>query len=161
MKLLVTVSLIAVFAAAGASARTLQGVVTHVTDGDTLWLQADDASSPPMKLRLQGIDAPERCQAWGAEASAALASRVLRRHVQVHTQAHDTYGRTIGRVTLAGEDIAAWMVLQGHAWSYRYRRSPGPYAAEEQQARAARRGLFADTKAVEPRTFRRVAGPCP
>ncbi|HEY2926401.1 thermonuclease family protein [Piscinibacter sp.] len=147
-----------------ATAQAFSGVVTHVTDGDTVWVQPDAAGSAthrkPIKLRLQGIDAPERCQAWGAQAKAALESRVLHQRVRVRTRAKDSYERTLGNLRLAGVDVSAWMVEQGHAWSYRYRHGLGPYAAEERQARAARRGLFADAGAVEPRRFRKAHGPC-
>ncbi|MBX3623323.1 MAG: thermonuclease family protein [Rhizobacter sp.] len=136
----------------------IAGVVTHVTDGDTLWVRP--AEGAPLKLRLQGIDAPERCQAWGPQATQALAERVLHRQVRVRTRAHDDYHRSIGTLVLDGEDIGAWMVREGHAWSYRFRRSRGPYAAEENAARAQRRGLFAQPQAVEPRAFRKVHGPC-
>jgi micrococcal nuclease len=138
-------------------AQALSGVVTRVADGDTLWVRP--LGGKPVKVRLQGIDAPERCQAWGEQARAALESRVLHRQVAVRTRAYDDYQRAIAHVELNGEDVAAWMVREGHAWSYRYRRSPGPYAAQEQQARAARRGLFAQP-AVEPRMFRKTHGPC-
>lgn len=159
MKLALILAVLAALAGA-ASARSMHGTVTHVTDGDTVWLQPDDLSAPAVKLRLQGIDAPEICQPWGPQARAALEARVLRRHVQVDTRATDDYGRRVAKLHLATEDVGAWMVAQGHAWSYRYRRSAGPYAAEEQQARAARRGLFADARAVEPRLFRRQHGAC-
>ncbi len=138
-------------------AHALSGVVTRVADGDTLWVRP--ASGKPVKVRLQGIDAPEHCQAWGEQARAALAARVLHQQVQVRTRAYDDYQRAIAHVELHGEDVAAWMVREGHAWSYRYRRSPGPYAEQEQQARAARRGLFS-RPAVEPRVFRKTNGPC-
>jgi endonuclease YncB( thermonuclease family) len=85
---------------------------------------------------------------------------VLHKHVDIDTRAVDDYQRTLGKLVLNGEDIGAWMVLQGHAWSYRYRRSAGPYAAQEQQARIVHRGLFAATGAVEPRAFRKAHGPC-
>ncbi len=139
-------------------AHALSGVVTRVADGDTLWVRP--AGGKPVKVRLQGIDAPEHCQHWGEQARAALASRVLHRQVAVHTRAHDDYQRAIARVELNGEDVAAWMVREGHAWSYRYRRSPGPYAGQERRARAARRGLFGQPAAVEPRVFRKTHGPC-
>ena len=145
-------------------AGTLQGTVIRVVDGDTLWVRADAAgngkSGKPIKLRLQGIDAPERCQLWGAQATAALSERVLHQRVQLHTRAKDDYHRTLGNLLLNGEDVSEWMVLQGHAWSYHYRHSNGPYADQEQAARGARRGLFADAAAVEPRWFRRDHGPC-
>jgi len=139
------------------SAQALSGVVTHVTDGDTIWVRPEGAK--PVKVRLLGLDAPEHCQAWGLQAQAALASRVLNQTVRVRTRAYDDYHRAVGKLELRGEDIAAWMVLNGHAWSYRYRGSPGPYAEQERQARVARRGLFA-AAAVEPRAFRKLHGPC-
>jgi micrococcal nuclease len=145
-------------------AAQLEATVTRVVDGDTLWLQASATSSgkksKPFKLRLQGIDAPESCQAWGAQATAALSARVLHQRVQVQTRSKDDYDRTLGNIRLQGEDISAWMVSQGHAWSYRYRRSNGPYADQELTAKTAKRGLFAETAAQEPRWFRKAHGPC-
>jgi micrococcal nuclease len=149
-------------------AAQLEATVTRVVDGDTVWLQASATSSTaangkkprPFKLRLQGIDAPESCQAWGAQATAALSARVLHQRVQVQTRSKDDYDRTLGNIRLQGEDISAWMVSQGHAWSYRYRRSNGPYAEQELVAKTAKRGLFADTAAQEPRWFRKAHGSC-
>lgn len=147
-------------------AQPATGVVTRVSDGDTLWVRpdapaADGGRARPIKLRLRGIDAPERCQDWGPQAQSALAARVLHQRVELQAgPARDDYGRTLGNVLLQGEDISAWMVGQGHAWSYRYRRSEGPYAAQEQAARLSKRGLFADPRAVAPREFRKLHGPC-
>jgi micrococcal nuclease len=78
----------------------------------------------------------------------------------VQTRARDDYQRTLSNLWLNGDDVSAWMVSQGHAWSYHYRHSSGPYGTQEQQAQTARRGLFADPAAVEPRWFRRSHGPC-
>jgi micrococcal nuclease len=139
------------------------GIVTHVTDGDTLWVRVDGASarSKPKKLRLQGIDAPESCQAWGPQAAEALGHRVLHRRVQFETVAQDGYHRSIARVSVDGDDVAAWMVAHGHAWGDHYkRRDGGRYAVLEAQAKAARRGLFAQPGAIEPRVFRRMHGSC-
>lgn len=134
------------------------GTVTHVTDGDTVWVRA--GSARPVSVRLQGIDAPERCQAGGPEATAALTARVLRREVDVDARAVDRYGRVVAVVTLRGDDLGAWLVEGGHAWSPGFRRAPGPYAAQERRARAAHRGLFASEAAIEPSRFRRDHGPC-
>ena len=142
-------------------AHGFSGVVTRVSDGDTVWVAPDDAQRKPVKLRLAGLDAPERCQPWGAEASDALASRVLHRRVEVSTRAQDVHGRAIGSLFLDGDDVGAWLVGQGHAWSQRWQRSPGPYAVQERSARSERRGLFADAAAITPREFRRSHGPCP
>ena len=139
--------------------RTLTGVVTHVTDGDTLWVRTS-VHGEPRKVRFQGIDAPESCQTWGPQASAALAARVKFKTVQLHGRARDDYGRLLATVSLDGQDVGRWLVLNGHAWSYHYRKNPGPYAAEQQQARAAGRGLWSQP-AVEPRVFRKQHGACP
>jgi endonuclease YncB( thermonuclease family) len=143
-----------------AAAQAYTGMVSRVADGDTLWVQPDGKRGKPVKVRLLGIDAPELCQSGGRQARAALASRVLHRSVRVETRAVDDYRRTLADVRVNGEDVSAWMVSQGHAWSNRYRYSPGPYAEQEQQARAAGRGIFAQRDAQEPRAFRKVHGPC-
>jgi micrococcal nuclease len=147
-------------ACGAAQAERFVAVVTHVTDGDTLWVREEGRDRKPVKLRLQGIDAPERCQAGGAEATAALTARVLHQRVEVDARATDDYQRRLVVLRQGGEDVGAWMVEQGHAWSYRHRRARGPYAAEEAEARHARRGLFADPQALEPRVFRKRHGPC-
>ena len=151
-------------AGAALQAQVMHGTVTRVSDGDTLWLRpAPSAHEPrprPLKLRLVGLDAPERCQPWGGEATAALKARVLKRAVTVERRATDAYGRGLVVLRLGGEDVGAWLVAQGHAWSDGWRSSAGAYAAQERQARAARRGLFADPRAIEPRVFRRRHGPC-
>lgn len=141
-----------------ALAQGFQAEVSHVTDGDTVWLRAEGRA--PIKLRLDGLDAPERCQRGGEQAREALTARVLHRQVEVLTRAHDQHGRAIGTLQLEGADVGGWLVAQGHAWNARFRRHPGRYAAQEQAARAARRGLFADAAPELPRDFRRRHGPC-
>jgi micrococcal nuclease len=144
----------------------LSGTVTKVSDGDTFWLRpAHCGDTPtsgcrPVKIRMLGIDAPESCQPGGERAAQALRSRLLNQTVQVTSSSHDVYGRALGAVRLQGDDVGAWMVSQGHAWSYRHRRSQGPYVREETQARQAQRGLFADASPTEPRVFRKQHGPC-
>lgn len=152
---------IALAGPATARGRTLDGTVVRVTDGDSVWFKPDGADAKPFPLRLEGLDAPERCQPGGEQARDALSGRVLERHVQVVTHAIDDYQRTVGRLRLDGEDVGAWLVRQGHAWSHGYRRAPAPYARQELDARAAKRGVFADAQALDPRLFRRQHGPCP
>lgn len=135
------------------------GTVSRVSDGDTLWVRPA-AGGRPRKLRLHGIDAPEICQAHGQQARKALQRLVLRRQVEVQVLRVDDYRRPIARVLLDGQDLGARMVRDGHAWSYRYRHNPGPYLREEQQARGARRGLFAAPGPQQPYAFRRSHGPC-
>ncbi len=133
--------------------------VTYVTDGDTLWVRPAGGGKS-IKVRIDGIDAPEICQAGGDAARMALASRVVGRTVVVSTRRQDDYGRQVATIELDGEDIAAWMVSQGHAWSYQVRRDGSRYRALQIQARAERRGLFAQPGALHPRVFRRQHGSC-
>lgn len=137
--------------------------VTKVHDGDTVWVQPLSGSSQTpatLKLRLEGIDAPEICQEWGRRSRDALADRILDQIIEVRTDHNDAYGRALAKIGLNGEDVGAWLVLSGHAWSYRYKGDQGLYAEQESQARDVHRGLFADPLAIEPRQFRRDHGPC-
>lgn len=135
------------------------GTVTHVSDGDTLWVRPQRGGAP-RAVRIDGIDAPELCQAHGEASRAALVGRVLGQAVQVRVRRHDDYARALARVSLRGQDVGAWLVSQGHAWSYRYRSQTGPYAQQEGEARARRLGLFRQGGIELPREFRRRHGPC-
>jgi micrococcal nuclease len=148
-----------------------QGVVTFVSDGDSVMVRPASGGAP-VKIRIDGVDAPEICQTYGPASRQALQSRVMGRTVKVEGHRRDNYGRVLARISAnegAGGDVGEWMVRQGHAWSYRFRRDAGPYAREEEQARAAKRGLFAQMSPVppaqplqpiQPRDFRKQHGPC-
>jgi endonuclease YncB( thermonuclease family) len=142
-----------------ALAEVWTGHVTHVSDGDTLWIKAGRGSAP-RKVRLLGLDALELCQAGGVAARAALQALVADKPVQVRSNFQDTYGRELARLQVDGRDVGAALVNAGHAWSSRWHSSLGPYAAHEASARAARLGLFADPAALLPRDFRKRHGPC-
>lgn len=142
-----------------AGARAIEGRVTHVTDGDTIWVRPVEGGTS-LQVRLQGIDAPEICQAAGTQSRDALAARLLHRNVTLDVRAQDSYTRTLARVSVEGRDIGAWLVTQGWAWSSSFRRRAGPYAQEERTARAERRGLWADANPMEPRDFRKHNGSC-
>lgn len=153
--------LVAVAVGLASAAQALDGTVSRVSDGDTLWIKPHGGGRY-VKLRVQGIDAPELCQAGGAAAKRALEALALGRAVRVEGEQRDDHGRRLARLRRLddGEDLGARMVRDGHAWSYRYRDDAGPYLREEQAARAARRGLFAEPGALPPREFRRRHGPC-
>jgi endonuclease YncB( thermonuclease family) len=159
MRMLWILLLCAFGMASSQAAGTLQAKVTRVTDGDSLWLEPL-AAGAPVELRLEGIDAPEICQAWGPEAKQALAELVLGQQVSVKTVGRDMHGRTLGTVYLGTQNINKTLVQEGHAWSTRYKYDRGPYVADERMARALSRGLNRDGGAVMPRDFRRLNGPC-
>ncbi len=159
--------------AAGASEKSApnapwSGTVTHVTDGDTLWVRPATGGKP-VRIRIDGVDAPEICQTYGMAARKALSARLAKHAVTVQPSSRDSFGRLLARVTVTAKtspkvkgsaDVGEWLVREGHAWSYRYRRDSGPYAKQQATARAARKGLFATARPQEPRDFRKQHGAC-
>lgn len=135
------------------------GKVSAVSDGDTLWVRPETGGRP-RQLRIDGIDAPERCQTGGEASRKTLAAHVLDRRVEVTVRRYDDYGRALARLVVDKKDVGAYMVSSGHAWSYRWRSSPGPYSPEEVLARRAGRGIFASGGPELPRDFRKRHGPC-
>lgn len=146
--------------ATGDTPKVYAARVSRVFDGDTLWVKPLDGGRY-RKLRIDGIDAPEICQAGGIASRDALARRVLNQVVEVSVRLHDNYGRGLVKLTHQDDDVAAWMVVEGQAWSNRWRRSLGPFKDEEARARQGRKGLFSDASAELPREFRQRHGPCP
>jgi len=142
-----------------AQARVWTGVVSHVSDGDTLWIRPVDGSVP-RKVRLLGLDAPELCQAGGVAARAALQALVAGKPVQVNVNFQDSYDRDLGRLRVDGRDVGEALVSAGHAWSSRWHNNRGPYAAQEDAARAAGLGLFGDPAPEMPGDFRKRHGAC-
>lgn len=145
--------------AAVAQPRSYTATVVHVSDGDTVWVRPA-WGGPSIPIRIQGIDAPESCQSFGPQARQALQQRLLRQSVTVQERGRDDYQRTLARLQWSGQDVGSWLVFSGLAWSYRYRRSPGPYAKLESQARQARRGLWGQGQPIEPAQFRKLHGRC-
>ena len=138
------------------------GVVTYVVDGDSIRVRPLQGGKP-VSVRLDGIDAPEICQSGGDTARDALRRRVLGRQVVIEGKSRDDYGRLLARTLLDGDDVGARLVKDGHAWSYRYRGSAGPYAAQQRIAESAGRGIFAASSVppVYPAAFRKQHGACP
>jgi micrococcal nuclease len=142
-----------------AAAAQFTATVSYITDGDTVWVRPL-GDGPPQQVRIDGIDAPEICQPFGAQSRDALAARVLRHRVVVITRGEDDYRRTIGRLRMGREDVGAWMVSHGYAWSYRFRGHPGPYVRQERRARDAQLGLWSGGAVESPREFRVRHGSC-
>lgn len=142
-----------------ATPRTLEGKVISVADGDTITLL--DAGNRQIRVRLQGIDAPESGQAFGQASKRNLSDLVFDGQVVVEYEKTDRYGRTLGKVLASGHDVNLEQVKAGLAWHYKYyqnEQSPDDrrlYAAAETEARSARRGLWADPAPPPPWDFRR------
>ena len=105
------------FLAPFASANTFVGKVIKITDGDTLYVL--DANYQQHKIRLAGIDAPERKQAYGLASRKHLASIVAGKQVTIEYQKRDRYGRIVGKVWVNGIDACLEQVKAGFAWHYK------------------------------------------
>ncbi|MEJ8840399.1 thermonuclease family protein [Ramlibacter sp. AN1133] len=160
MRALVLLLATALYAGGALAGPGFHGVVTHVTDGDTLWVRPREGGEA-VQVRLLHLDAPEGCQSFGPQAKQALRERVLHRPVRVRPEGVDDYGRQLARVRHGREDVGAWLVRNGYAWSMTFRGKRGPYAPLEEQARGERRGLWALPGALDPRSFRQRFGRCP
>jgi endonuclease YncB( thermonuclease family) len=125
--------------AASASAEFFEGRVVRVIDGDTIDVLV---GSQTRRVRLFGIDTPERGQPWYAKAKRALGQRVFGKEVRVNDVDTDRYGRTVGEVYADNVCVGCELVREGNAWVYRkYTDDPVLYQLEA-EARAARRGLW-------------------
>lgn len=120
-----------------------QATVQRITDGDTIVVRTADFED--IRVRLYGIDAPERNQPGGKEAGAFL--RPLQgRLVTIIEMDVDRYGRTVALVESGGRSVNVEIVAAGWAWLYeRYCRADvcAEIKAAESEARAARRGIWA------------------
>ena len=143
-----------------ARAEVWSGWVSWVMDGDTVEV-VREGQREPVKLRIEGIDAPESCQPGGHEAREAMMVLALRKPVQVSDRGQDSYGRQIGRLSVEGVDLGAEMVRSGQAWAYSFRTGKGPYAALQRQAEKQKKGIFAAQEAaMSPPLFRKFHGNC-
>lgn len=130
------------------------GRVVGVADGDTITV-LDEMDNGRFRIRLYGIDCPEKKQAYGNKAKKHLSALVYGKRVSVRFSSIDRYGRILGRVYVSGKDISLVMLSAGYAWHYSQYDSSPEYAAAEKKARSAGVGLWADRSPVPPWVFRR------
>jgi endonuclease YncB( thermonuclease family) len=148
------VVVLAFYAEPDAKPHELTGKVVHIADGDTLTVL--DTNKVQHKIRLSGIDAPEKSQAFGNKAKEALAEKVHEKTVRVLWKEKDRYGRIVGDVHFGDRDINREMVHDGFAWWYR-QYAPKSKALEQAEAEAKKekRGLWHDKDPEPPWEFRK------
>jgi endonuclease YncB( thermonuclease family) len=138
----------------------VEGEVVAIADGDTLTVL--DRDKRQHRVRLLGIDAPERGQDFGERSRQSLADMVFRKQVHVIVPKLDRYGRKLGKVTLGRTDVNLEQVRAGMAWYYRqyeadvFKEDRVAYDRAEREARAAKRGLWAAPRPLPPWEFRRT-----
>jgi endonuclease YncB( thermonuclease family) len=141
-----------------AHAESLSGKVIRVSDGDTITVL--DLGNQQHKIRLMGIDAPEKAQPFGNKSRESLASMIAGRNVIVEWRKRDRYGRRVGQVFADSHDVGLVQIERGMAWHYKaYEREQRPedaqaYAHAELEAKAARRGLWYESGPIPPWDWR-------
>ena len=141
-----------------AAASELRGVVVGVTDGDTITVLDDGHKKH--KVRLAGIDTPERHQPFADRARQYLLTLAFKKQATLDCYKTDQYKRRVCRVWVEGKDVALAQVQAGLAWHYkRFEKEQTPserasYARAEDDARASRIGLWQSNRPVPPWEFR-------
>jgi len=144
-----------VFAARAKAPVRFTGKVVGVHDGDTFTILYKGKAK---KVRVNGIDCPELGQPFGRSARQYASGLIFGRVVTVSVFGRDRYGRTIGDATLAdGKLLSREMVRAGLAWQYTQYSKDKVLAALEKEARASKRGLWADARPVAPWAWRKAS----
>lgn len=137
-------------------AETITGKVVGISDGDTLTLLT--VGKRQVKVRLAEIDTPERAQPYGTRAQQQLSALAFGKQAELQVQDTDRYGRTVARVIVGGQDVNREMVLKGAAWVYRAYNRDNSLLANEAEAKAQKRGLWAlpEAERVPPWDWRKA-----
>lgn len=128
------------------------GQVVGVHDGDSITVLA--SGTEQIKVRLEGIDAPELKQPFSQSAKEALSTMVFGKAVNFERLKRDRYGRTLAVIFVGQTNVNLELVKQGFAWRYEaYSQDPVLLDAQN-SAKAAKRGLWADPSPVSPWEWR-------
>ena len=130
----------------------VQFKLKRISDGDTV------VTTENTRIRLWGIDTPEREQSHGADATAALTEMLHDQQLYLESKDVDRYGRTVGVIyTADGDEVNLEMVCDGHAWWYeRYANKASDYKQCQDDAQKNKRGLWAEEEPVAPWDWRRL-----
>jgi endonuclease YncB( thermonuclease family) len=140
-----------------AQADVLEGKVVGITDGDTVTVLVDRRE---VKVRVAGIDAPEKKQAFGQRSKEHLSDCAFGKAVAVEWSKTDRYGRTIGKVLAGGVDCGLRQIQDGMAWHYKaYAKEQSAtdraaYSEAESQSMARKSGLWSEPHPTPPWEFR-------
>ena len=130
----------------------MHGQVIDVLDGDTVKLRSD---WHVYKIRLTGIDAPEKQQAYGVQSKIYLEHLIADKDVSIKVSSCDQYGRYVGKIYLNGKDINGEMIRSGYAWHYYHFDSNPVYAVFMLDAQRSNRGLWQEAHPTPPWIFRK------
>ena len=138
---------------------TISVKVVGITDGDTITVL--DANKQQIKVRLAGIDAPERSQSFGMRARKHLGDEIFGKIIELEIRGTDKYKRTLGIVYFNNQDINEKMIKDGFAWFYKKYASSQPeeeaarYEAAEEAAKSEELGLWSMNNPTPPWVYRK------
>ncbi|MHB8055478.1 MAG: thermonuclease family protein [Candidatus Aminicenantales bacterium] len=135
------------------AAGTYTGKCVGIFDGDTLLVLK---AGKTVKIRLEGIDCPERDQALGKQARQYASSLAFGKIVQVRECYKDAFGRSVARVSVAGRDLSLELIRKGLAWHFTRYSSEAELSSAEKEAKRAKIGLWAEPDPTPPWKFRRM-----
>lgn len=150
--------IIALLITIGTQAATITGKVVSVADGDTITIL--DANKKEHRIRLYGIDCPEKGQPFGAKAKEFTSGQVFGKTVSVTVKDRDRYGRSVGVAMVGKNNVNLALVRAGLAWWYRqYAPQDKTLQGAEQAAKKAEIGLWSQPAPVAPWDWRRGKQP--
>ena len=130
-----------------------------VSDGDTMNVQKVENgkfTGEVIKIRMFGIDAPEKAQDYGSESKQALEKMVNGKTLEIEEKNRDRYGRTVAVVYVNGKNVNEEMVKNGNAWWYQeYDKKDTKMQAYQENAKKNKLGLFGKRGYVEPWNYRK------
>jgi endonuclease YncB( thermonuclease family) len=129
------------------------GTVVKIVDGDTFDLLTKDKRT--LRVRMYGIDCPEKKQDFYQSAKNALAGYIFKKSVQLKIAGYDRNKRTIAMVYCNHQNINLAMIKNGFAWHFSKYSSDSNFAQAESQARKAKAGLWKRPNPVAPWEFRK------
>jgi endonuclease YncB( thermonuclease family) len=142
-------------------AQTISGKVVSISDGDTVTLL--DSANNQFKIRLSGIDAPEKNQPFGNKSKENLSNLIFGKIVDAECTKKDHYQRLICKIIVDDVDVNLQQIKDGLAWHYKaYQREQSAidrqaHAEAEETARTAKKGLWSESNPVEPWEFRKMS----
>ena len=126
--------------------------VVGIHDGDSITVLSVEKKQ--IKIRLEGIDAPELKQAFGSRAKEHLSSLIMGKDVTLIVKGEDLYKRTLSKILLDSQDVNLSMVRDGFAWHYSKYSKDKKFAEAEAEARIKKKGLWVDQNPVAPWDYR-------
>ena len=130
------------------------GKVVSVTDGDTITI-IENLDNGRFKIRLYGIDAPEKKQDFGQKAKQHLSSLIFNKVVKIKFTEIDRYGRIVGKIFLNDIEINIEMLKAGLAWHYSRYDQTSTYINAEKQERTEKRGIWSIKNSIPPWEYRK------